>query len=72
MDKNLKNQLVKLIKEVLSEAPAPAIDPETGLSLTLTGAYDINEQTEIHRIDAVYGTDLIYGELALRMWGAAQ
>ena len=49
-----------------------AADPETGLSLTLTGAYDINEQTEIHRIDAVYGTDLIYGELALRMWGAAQ
>ncbi|UKH48599.1 major capsid protein [Vibrio phage vB_ValP_FGH] len=51
---------------------ARAADPETGLSLTLTGAYDINEQTEIHRIDAVYGTDLIYGELALRMWGAAQ
>lgn len=49
-----------------------AADPETGLSLTLTGAYDITEQTEIHRIDAVYGTDLIYGELALRMWGAAQ
>ena len=50
---------------------ARAADPETGLSLTLTGAYDINEQTEIHRIDAVYGTDLIYGELALRLWGAA-
>jgi len=27
MDKNLKNQLVKLIKEVLSEAPAPTIEP---------------------------------------------
>lgn len=49
-----------------------AADPDTGLSLTLTGAYDINEQTEIHRIDAVWGTDLIYGELALRLWGAAQ
>ena len=47
-----------------------ASDPETGLSLTLTGAYDINEQTEIHRIDAVYGTDLIYPDLALRLWGA--
>lgn len=48
-----------------------AADPETGLSLTLTGAYDINEQTEIHRIDAVWGADLVYGELALRLWGAA-
>lgn len=48
-----------------------AADPETGLSLTLTGAYDINEQTEIHRIDAVWGADLIYGDLAMRLWGAA-
>jgi len=47
-----------------------ANDPESGLSLTLTGAYDITEQTEIHRIDVVYGTDLIYPELALRLWGA--
>lgn len=51
---------------------ARAADPDSGLSLTLTGAYDINEFTEIHRIDAVYGTDLIYGELGLRLWGAAQ
>ena len=29
MDKNLRNQLVKLIKEVLSEAPAPTIEPPT-------------------------------------------
>ena len=29
MDKNLNNQLVKLIKEVLSEAPAPTIEPPT-------------------------------------------
>ena len=47
-----------------------AADPETGMSLTLTGAYDINEQTEIHRIDAVWGADMIYPELALRLWGA--
>jgi hypothetical protein len=47
-----------------------AADPESGLSLTLTGAYDINEQTEIHRIDAVWGADMIYPELALRLWGA--
>lgn len=47
-----------------------ASDPETGLSLTLTGAYDINEQTEIHRLDAVWGAEMIYPELALRLWGA--
>lgn len=45
-------------------------DPDSGLSLTMTGAYDINEHTEIHRIDVVYGTDLINGELAQRLWGA--
>lgn len=48
-----------------------AADPETGLSLLMTAAYDINEQTEITRIDAVWGADMIYGELALRLWGAA-
>ena len=50
---------------------ARASDPDTGLSLLMTQQYDINEQTEITRIDAVYGADLIYGELALRLWGAA-
>lgn len=45
-------------------------DPDSGLSLCMTGAYDINEQTEITRIDAVWGTDLIYPELAHRMWSA--
>ena len=29
MDKNLKSSLVKLIKEVLAEAPAPTIEPPT-------------------------------------------
>ena len=48
-----------------------ASDPESGLSLSLTGAYDVNEQTEIHRIDAVWGAQMIYADLALRLWGAA-
>ena len=48
-----------------------ASDPDSGLSLTLTGAYDINEQTEIHRIDAVWGTKAIYPELGMRLWGQA-
>ncbi len=43
-------------------------DPESGLSLSMTGAYDINNHSEITRIDAVWGTDLIYPELAHRLW----
>ncbi len=46
-----------------------AADPETGLSLSLTGAFDIVEHTEIHRIDAVWGAHMIYPDLALRLWG---
>lgn len=46
-----------------------ARDPDSGLSLSLTGAYDINEHSEIHRIDAVWGTKAIYPELGLRLWG---
>ena len=49
-----------------------AADPETGLSLLMTAAYDITQQSEITRIDAVWGADAIYPELAMRMWGAAQ
>lgn len=47
-----------------------ASDPDTGLSLSLTAAYDINEHSEITRIDAVWGSKLIYPELAMRLWGA--
>lgn len=49
-----------------------ASDPETGLSLSMTAAYDINEQTEITRIDAVWGAKLINPDLAMRLWGAAR
>lgn len=45
-------------------------DPESGLSLSMTGAYDISQHTEITRIDAIWGTDLIYGELAHRIWSS--
>jgi len=48
---------------------ARASDPETGLSLLMSAAYDITEQSEITRIDAVWGSKLIYPELALRLWG---
>ena len=46
-------------------------DPESGLSLSMTGAYDIHNHSEITRIDAVWGSELIYPELSHRMWGEA-
>lgn len=45
-------------------------DPESGLSILLTQAYDINEMAEVTRIDIVWGAQLIYPELAMRLWGA--
>tara|TARA_R110000782_G_scaffold64767_8_gene131939 strand:- start:189 stop:1445 length:1257 start_codon:yes stop_codon:yes gene_type:complete len=45
-------------------------DPESGLSLLLTQSYDINEMSEITRIDIVWGAQLIYPELAMKQWGA--
>ena len=45
-------------------------DPESGLSILLTQAYDINEMSEVTRIDIVWGAQLIYPELAMRLWGA--
>lgn len=44
-------------------------DPESGLSILLTQAYDINEMSETTRIDIVWGTKLIYPELSMRLWG---
>lgn len=48
-----------------------ASDPDTGLSLSLTGAYDITQQTEIFRIDALWGVKAIFPELAMKMFGQA-
>jgi hypothetical protein len=45
-------------------------DPESGLSILLTQAYDITEHSEVTRIDIVWGTQMIYPELAMRLWGA--
>lgn len=59
------------------ELPSTAVvksrvrDPDSGLSMSLTGAYDISNHSEIHRIDAVWGTKVIYGELGHRLFSAA-
>jgi hypothetical protein len=38
-------------------------DPQTGLSLLMTAAYDINNFSQIYRIDVLWGTKAIYPEL---------
>jgi hypothetical protein len=50
---------------------ARASDPDSGLSLLMVQDFDINEHSEVTRIDAVWGTDLVYGDMAQRLWGAA-
>jgi len=43
-------------------------DADSGLSLSMTGAYDITNQSEITRIDVVWGVHDIYPELIHRIW----
>lgn len=43
-------------------------DPDSGLSLAMTADYDINNQSEVTRIDAVWGVHDIYPELGHRLW----
>jgi hypothetical protein len=43
-------------------------DPDSGLSLSMTGAYDITNQSEITRIDVIWGVHDIYPELMHRLW----
>lgn len=42
-------------------------DEDAGLSMSMTGAYDINNHTEITRVDVVWGVDVIYPELLHRL-----
>jgi hypothetical protein len=46
-------------------------DPDSGLSLCMTEAYDINEDSETTRIDAIWAADMVYPELAMRIYGEA-
>lgn len=42
-------------------------DEESGLSMSMTGGYDIVNHTEITRIDCIWGTKVIYPELLYRL-----
>jgi len=48
---------------------ARASDDESGLSLRIVRAYDINNDTFPCRIDVLYGWKTVYSELADRVWG---
>lgn len=45
-------------------------DEESGLSMSMTGGYDIVNHTEITRIDCIWGTKVVYPELLYRMLSA--
>lgn len=46
-------------------------DKQTGMSLTMTGSFDINNYRSAYRIDGLWGAHMIYGDLAMRQWGAS-
>lgn len=46
-------------------------DPQTGISLTMVGDFDINAYNGITRIDALWGVKAIYPELGHRIWSSA-
>jgi hypothetical protein len=43
-------------------------DPDTGLAISMTGGYDINNHMSITRLDAVWGAHLIYPELTHKLY----
>jgi|GEM_PF-1036403 len=65
--------LAMVQKELPETAPVKAriTDPETGLSLSMTAQYDINEDEQVYRVDAVWGVDMLQPELAYVAYSAA-
>lgn len=45
-------------------------DDQSGVSLAMTAAFDINDLTQIYRIDALWGVKAIYPELGHRIYSA--
>ena len=46
-------------------------DPETGISISLTGGYDVTNHAEIYRLDVIWGFAAVQPELIRRVIGAA-
>jgi len=47
---------------------ARATDPDSGLSVLITGAYDVNEHSEITRVDVIWGVKSVYPELIHKIY----
>lgn len=62
--------MVDLVLPKSATVKARVRDADSGLSMSMTGAYDVNQHTEVTRIDAVWGTDMIYPDLAHRIWSS--
>lgn len=62
--------LVMVDLELPQSAPMKARvrDEDSGLALSMTGNYDINNHSEIARIDAVWGVHTIYSDLGHRQF----
>lgn len=45
-------------------------DPETGLSLCMTAGYDVIEDEQIYRVDAIWGVDALQDNLAFRNYSS--
>ncbi|MEE9905542.1 MAG: hypothetical protein K4305_08990 [Chlorobium sp.] len=60
-------------KELPESAPVKGriTDEETGLSLSMTAQYDITEDMQVYRVDAVWGVDSLMPELSHRVYSAA-
>jgi hypothetical protein len=61
---------------VQKELPESAVvksrvtDDETGLSLVMTAAYDINEDEQIYRVDAIWGVHSLQPELSFKNYSS--
>lgn len=61
--------LVTVPLEMPDGASFKARESHNGLSLRVVKDYDIDTDDDIIRIDALYGWDAIYPDLACRLWG---
>lgn len=43
-------------------------DPDSGLSMSMTGNYDVSNHSEVNRVDLVWGVHAIYPELGHRLF----
>ena len=61
--------LVTVPLEMPDGAAFKARESDNGLSVRVVKDYDIENDTDIIRLDILYGVDAIYPDLACRLWG---